>query len=206
VRRCEPPAHQWQGVRGSNPLSSTPGQRPSSASTAPEPPASGSKSAAICVARPIGSADAAWSVAVVVRVASGGPQPVGAPLRPSVAPAPGLLPGLGRRHQLHPPGQASVVASSSPLAPVSTVQPMQSRGDSHMSLVDDLSEQALRWPARKATTRWWLSWSGSPAATGSPTSSVASTARRAAPTRPRRIGADPGMPRDQSSRNGRMKS
>jgi hypothetical protein len=35
-----------QGVRGSNPLSSTPGQRPSSASTVPESPASGSKLAA----------------------------------------------------------------------------------------------------------------------------------------------------------------
>jgi hypothetical protein len=33
-----------QGVRGSNPLSSTPGQRPSPPSAAPESPASGSKS------------------------------------------------------------------------------------------------------------------------------------------------------------------
>jgi hypothetical protein len=37
-----------QGVRGSNPLSSTPGQRPSSASTAQESLASGSKPAAVC--------------------------------------------------------------------------------------------------------------------------------------------------------------
>jgi hypothetical protein len=42
-----------QGVRGSNPLSSTPGQRPSPPSTAYESPASGSKSAAICPERPI---------------------------------------------------------------------------------------------------------------------------------------------------------
>jgi hypothetical protein len=41
--------HGMQGVRGSNPLSSTPGQRPCSASTAHESPASGSKSAAICL-------------------------------------------------------------------------------------------------------------------------------------------------------------
>jgi hypothetical protein len=39
-----------QGVRGSNPLSSTPGQRPSPPSTVSESPASGSKSAAICSA------------------------------------------------------------------------------------------------------------------------------------------------------------
>jgi hypothetical protein len=39
-----------QGVRGSNPLSSTPGHRPSPPSTAHESPASGSKSAAICSA------------------------------------------------------------------------------------------------------------------------------------------------------------
>jgi len=51
--------HGMQGVRGSNPLSSTPGQRPSSASTAPDSPASGSRWAAICVAWPIQSSDAA---------------------------------------------------------------------------------------------------------------------------------------------------
>ena len=38
--------HGMQGVRGSNPLSSTPGQRPSLPSTARESPASGSKLAA----------------------------------------------------------------------------------------------------------------------------------------------------------------
>ena len=38
-----------QGVRGSNPLSSTPGHRPNPASAVPGPPASGSKSAAICL-------------------------------------------------------------------------------------------------------------------------------------------------------------
>jgi hypothetical protein len=38
-----------QGVRGSNPLSSTPGHRPSPPSTARELPASGSKSAANCL-------------------------------------------------------------------------------------------------------------------------------------------------------------
>jgi hypothetical protein len=42
-----------QGVRGSNPLSSTPGQRPSPPSTARESPASGSKLAAICPERPL---------------------------------------------------------------------------------------------------------------------------------------------------------
>jgi hypothetical protein len=41
--------HGMQGVRGSNPLSSTPGQRPSPPSTARRSPASGSKSAAICL-------------------------------------------------------------------------------------------------------------------------------------------------------------
>jgi len=44
-----PSINGMQGVRGSNPLSSTPGQRPCSASIAPESPASGSKSAAICL-------------------------------------------------------------------------------------------------------------------------------------------------------------
>jgi hypothetical protein len=43
-----PKLHGMQGVRGSNPLSSTPGQRPCSASTAQESLASGSKSAAVC--------------------------------------------------------------------------------------------------------------------------------------------------------------
>jgi hypothetical protein len=42
-----------QGVRGSNPLSSTPGQRPKPAPTFSESPASGSRSAASCAARPI---------------------------------------------------------------------------------------------------------------------------------------------------------
>jgi hypothetical protein len=42
-----------QGVRGSNPLSSTPGQTASPPSTARESPASGSKSAAISSERPI---------------------------------------------------------------------------------------------------------------------------------------------------------
>jgi hypothetical protein len=42
-----------QGVRGSNPLSSTPGQRPSPPLTARESFASGSKLAAICPDRPI---------------------------------------------------------------------------------------------------------------------------------------------------------
>jgi hypothetical protein len=42
-----------QGVRGSNPLSSTPGQRPSPSSTARQSPASGSKLAAIWPGRPI---------------------------------------------------------------------------------------------------------------------------------------------------------
>jgi hypothetical protein len=37
-----------QGVRGSNPLSSTPGQKPCAALTAPESPASGSRATAIC--------------------------------------------------------------------------------------------------------------------------------------------------------------
>src|SRR5215217_6259905 len=41
--------HGMQGVRGSNPLSSTPSQRPSRPSTAHESPAPGSKSAAIAV-------------------------------------------------------------------------------------------------------------------------------------------------------------
>jgi hypothetical protein len=41
-----------QGVRGSNPLSSTPGQRPCSGPTVPESLASGSRSAAIYAARP----------------------------------------------------------------------------------------------------------------------------------------------------------
>ena len=54
-----PPGHGMQGVRGSNPLSSTPGQRPSPASTAPDSPTSGSRRAAICVARPIRSSDGA---------------------------------------------------------------------------------------------------------------------------------------------------
>jgi hypothetical protein len=44
-----PSINGMQGVRGSNPLSSTPGQRSCSASTAHESPASGSKSAAICL-------------------------------------------------------------------------------------------------------------------------------------------------------------
>jgi hypothetical protein len=48
-----PHINGMQGVRGSNPLSSTPGQRPSPPSTARELPASGSKSAAICSERPI---------------------------------------------------------------------------------------------------------------------------------------------------------
>jgi hypothetical protein len=43
-----PRVNGMQGVRGSNPLSSTPGQRPSRPSAARESPASGSKSAAIC--------------------------------------------------------------------------------------------------------------------------------------------------------------
>ena len=42
-----------QGVRGSNPLSSTPGQRPNPASAVPGSSASGSKSAAICSDEPI---------------------------------------------------------------------------------------------------------------------------------------------------------
>jgi len=54
-----PHINGMQGVRGSNPLSSTPGQWPSSASTAPDSPASGSRWAAIYVARPIPSSDAA---------------------------------------------------------------------------------------------------------------------------------------------------
>jgi hypothetical protein len=48
-----PHINGMQGVRGSNPLSSTPGQRASPPSTARESPASGSKSAAICPERPI---------------------------------------------------------------------------------------------------------------------------------------------------------
>jgi hypothetical protein len=43
-----PRINGMQGVRGSNPLSSTPGQKPCAALTAPESPASGSRSAAIC--------------------------------------------------------------------------------------------------------------------------------------------------------------
>ena len=55
-----PSINGMQGVRGgSDPLSSTPGQRLSSASTAPDSPTSGSRWAAICVARPIRSSDAA---------------------------------------------------------------------------------------------------------------------------------------------------
>jgi hypothetical protein len=42
-----------QRVRGSNPLSSTPGQRPSPSSITRESPSSGSKSAAICPEGPI---------------------------------------------------------------------------------------------------------------------------------------------------------
>ena len=48
-----PSINGMQGVRGSNPLSSTPGQRPSPPSTARESPASGSKLAAIWPERPI---------------------------------------------------------------------------------------------------------------------------------------------------------
>jgi hypothetical protein len=48
-----PSINGMQGVRGSNPLSSTPGQRPHPASEASEWPAAGSRSAAICAARPI---------------------------------------------------------------------------------------------------------------------------------------------------------
>jgi hypothetical protein len=48
-----PHINGMQGVRGSNPLSSTPGQRPFPPSTARESPASGSKSAAISPERPI---------------------------------------------------------------------------------------------------------------------------------------------------------
>jgi hypothetical protein len=50
--------HGMQGVRGSNPLSSTTGQRPHPASTGSESPASGSRSAAICAACPIQSSSA----------------------------------------------------------------------------------------------------------------------------------------------------
>ena len=70
-----------QGVRGSNPLSSTPGQRPSPPSTARELPASGSKSAAIClceadlVVRHAVDAGPASSVS-----STGGPIPTGPPL------------------------------------------------------------------------------------------------------------------------------
>jgi hypothetical protein len=51
--------HGMQGVRGSNPLSSTTGQRPHPASTGSESPASGSRSAAICAACPIQSSSVA---------------------------------------------------------------------------------------------------------------------------------------------------
>ena len=44
-----------QGVRGSNPLSSTPGHRPNPGPTVRDSAASGSKSAAVCAARVIGS-------------------------------------------------------------------------------------------------------------------------------------------------------
>jgi hypothetical protein len=112
-----------QGVRGSNPLSSTPGQRPSSASTAPDSPASGSGWAAICVARPIRSSDAAGCCRCR---RPGSPGPAGGRrlgrfswLRSLLwphcvsqcGPAPrsptgnGLGSGLGRRHQSHPPGK-----------------------------------------------------------------------------------------------------
>jgi hypothetical protein len=90
-----------QGVRGSNPLSSTPGQRPCSASTAPESPASGSRWAAICVAGPIQSSDAAGGCCC---------------RRPGrLGPAGGSVVSHG------------FAARSSPLAPVSMMQPMQSR-------------------------------------------------------------------------------
>ena len=46
-----PHINGMQGVRGSNPLSSTPGQRPNPAWTVPESPAPGSRSAAIAVAQ-----------------------------------------------------------------------------------------------------------------------------------------------------------
>jgi hypothetical protein len=49
VNWCE--WHGMQGVRGSNPLSSTPGQRPSPPSTAPMSSVLGSKSAATAVAQ-----------------------------------------------------------------------------------------------------------------------------------------------------------
>jgi hypothetical protein len=96
-----PRINGMQGVRGSNPLSSTPGQRPCSASTAPESPASGSRWAAICVAGPIRSSDAAKGCCC---------------RRPgSLGPAGGSVVSHG------------FAARSSPLAPVSTMQPMQSR-------------------------------------------------------------------------------
>jgi hypothetical protein len=46
-----PHGHGMQGVRGSNPLSSTPGQRPDPASAAPGSPAPGSRLAATAVAQ-----------------------------------------------------------------------------------------------------------------------------------------------------------
>ena len=112
-----------QGVRGSNPLSSTPGQRPSSASTAPDSPASGSRWAAICVARPIRSSDGAGCCRCRRPGSPGLPAAGGSVVShafaaccgrtvcPSVARPQDLLPGnglgsgLGRRHQSHPPGK-----------------------------------------------------------------------------------------------------
>jgi hypothetical protein len=68
--------HGMQEVRGSNPLSSTPAQRPNPGSTGPQSPASGSKSAAIGAAKG-DSAPARLSFARAV-----GPPPV---LVPSTA-------------------------------------------------------------------------------------------------------------------------
>ena len=62
-----------QGVRGSNPLSSTPGQRPSSASTALESPTSGSNQQQSVLPGRSGRPTRPSAVAVVVRVAPGPP-------------------------------------------------------------------------------------------------------------------------------------
>jgi hypothetical protein len=67
-----PSINGMQGVRGSNPLSSTPGQRPSPPSTARESRPSRSRYAAICSARPIRSSGTAVTRPSIVGVLAPG--------------------------------------------------------------------------------------------------------------------------------------
>jgi hypothetical protein len=102
-----------QGVRGSNPLSSTPGQRPDQGSTLPDSSVSGSKLAAMCAARDTRSSGAAVTLASIAGVISGNPAPSSCCRRPGPSRPRADLPGTQGRSET--PGEHPLISALYPV-------------------------------------------------------------------------------------------